>query len=136
MNGIRTAAMAGIALAALILGTTPAGATVLGAQTATCVTSKADDPNHQGKKVLAATACFQSDGDIFSIRDESADGWHVEVWWQAWDGEKSICRNLNGAGTSVTCKHDLTEGGKVRFGAYVMSGATVIDTGAEANVTI
>ncbi|MFG2539723.1 hypothetical protein ACGFU4_31250 [Streptomyces sp. NPDC048511] len=126
MRKMVSAAAVAIALGGTLLTASPASATN------TCTTVQIAVG---GKLHLGGTACFQSNGDIFSIKDEYADGYHTEVWWEA-GTERSICRNLGGAGTTVTCKHDLPEGGKVRFGAYVVKGSTVMSAGPEKVVSI
>ncbi|MFE1199698.1 hypothetical protein ACWC4C_05480 [Streptomyces olivaceoviridis] len=135
MKHLGLALLAVVVLAGVSLGTGTAYANDF-AETVTCATVSTQDPTDGDKLKLAATACFHSYGDYFTLKDENSDGYHAEVWWQTDYGRVGACKNTEGAGKTVTCNYDMKEGHRVGFTAFAVDNGTVIMGGAEKEATI
>ncbi|GAA1308856.1 hypothetical protein GCM10009647_030500 [Streptomyces sanglieri] len=131
----RTMAATGLALATLTtlaLGASPAGA----ADVVTCGTVHVADPTDGRQVKLAGTGCFHSYGDKFTLTDENSDSYHVEIWWQTGYGRTGICRNIDKAGSTVTCNYDMREGETLLFEVHAMNDGVSIMAGPRKNVII
>jgi hypothetical protein len=69
-----------------------------------------------------AYVTFNSYGDHFVIQDTASDGYSALVQIDA--ANLSECWNANGAGTSVDCNRNFTEGINIRFRACVGENGT------------
>ncbi|WNI21769.1 hypothetical protein [Streptomyces sp. ITFR-16] len=127
LNAVSGSILTGLAL--LVSVGTSAGQAEAAADTVTCATVSSA-PAGGGSIKLAGTTCFHSYGDYFTVKDERADGYHIEVWWEADTGPMGECRNIAGAGKTTKCDYDLKEGSYIWFNAMVVDNATTIMGGA------
>jgi hypothetical protein len=58
-------------------------------------------------------ACFDPDGDWFSVYDGKADGASAAAFWWTDYGRSGICYNSNEAGTWADCNYNMREDGIV-----------------------
>ncbi|MEV1011919.1 hypothetical protein [Streptomyces sp. NPDC049881] len=79
------------------------------------------------------SACFESWGDLFKVRDGKADGYRVVAIWETDYGRSGECHNATGANPSnwVTCNYDMKETGSVRFRVCLRDGATGLNQSCE-----
>ncbi|MFJ9111270.1 hypothetical protein [Streptomyces sp. NPDC102283] len=87
------------------------GVLVVGAMAAGAPTAQAEPPN--GSPCLAitgATACFETSGDDFHVKDTDTDGASARAnWYVNYDRDTPHCTNSKGAGTWHECKFDMKE---------------------------
>ncbi|MFJ3089526.1 hypothetical protein [Streptomyces sp. NPDC086838] len=127
LNAASGAILTGLAL--LASAVTSVGQAEAATDTVTCATVSVRPPGGSSIK-LAGTTCFHSYGDYFTVKDELADGYHIEVWWESDSGPMGECRNIAGAGKTTKCDYDLKEGSYIWFNAMVIDNATSIMGGA------
>ncbi|MDH2390998.1 hypothetical protein QCN29_19825 [Streptomyces sp. HNM0663] len=73
---------------------------------------------------LAGTACFQSYGDKFLMKDNKADGLRVVAEWRTDYGRSGECHWTGTAdGGWGECNYNMRESGDVKFRVVVRNGA-------------
>lgn len=70
--------------------------------------------------------CFYADGDIFKVKDTSADGHRAVANWYTSYGDSGTCENTSGSGTWKECNYDFRESGNITYRAEVREGNEII----------
>jgi hypothetical protein len=82
--------------------------------------------------ITGVSACWQPDGDYFSVVDTAADGHHVEVAW-AIPGRQGICQNFLGNGYQEICTYDFPEHQLLAFSTSVWEGNELVRSSKQVN---
>jgi len=87
--------------------------------------STVDDPS---SSLTAGTGCFQSEGDIFDVEDNLADGHSVAVrWYNYYQGSlyrQGACVESRAAGSEGICNKNFHEGSTIVFKVCLWESAT------------
>ena len=71
-----------------------------------------------------ATACFESYGDKFYVKDRKKDGYSAYAFWFTNYGRDGACINRRGAGKWKRCNYNMKEGKGIGWYAQTRDGDT------------
>ncbi|TDD80749.1 hypothetical protein E1293_20115 [Actinomadura darangshiensis] len=71
-----------------------------------------------------STACFETYGDKFYVKDTKKDGYSAVAVWATSYGRKGVCRNSLGSGKWGVCNYNMKEGKGIAWLAERYNGNT------------